>query len=385
MSDSILRELAAVLRDAGYATALRERLHLTYPDDIGLLNHAPAMERVAADKSAAGSLIRLFYLEAVEPLMAARRALTQPQIDRLVAAALLRVDGRGLTARLRVDAVGDHYVMADLRFRSNDRRALKLPGSDPVYPPGSDSMMLREIIPTDAATAVLDLCTGTGVQGLACAGTAARVVAVDINPRAAAMARLNAYMNGIDNLEVRAGDLYAAVRLERFDLVLANPPFVSSPYQSGPAYHAGGATGDRILRRIIKGLPSHLLAGGRFFAVSHVGMRRGEELPEVARRWFAGFRGRALVLTVEQGTPVDLAAAQALFALRQGLKAYAAEVRLWVSYLQRHRIATIVALLIAAENTDQSTVEVIDAQPRVLPLPLTPTPAMRVKEWLARR
>ena len=58
-----LTRLASRLREAGYTpTALHERLGLTYPDDVGLLNHAAALERVAGDRSAAASLIRLFFL-----------------------------------------------------------------------------------------------------------------------------------------------------------------------------------------------------------------------------------------------------------------------------------------------------------------------------------
>ena len=105
-------------------------------------------------------------------------------------------------------------------------------------------------------------------------------------------------------------------------------------------------------------------------------------MQSVASMWFRDFPGRALVLVVENGTPVDLAAAQALFALDRGLKAYAAEVRRWVQYLRRHRIEQVSALLIAAERGERRGVEVVDAQPRVLPIPLTPAPADRIKSWL---
>jgi carbamoyltransferase len=209
------------------------------------------------------------------------------------------------------------------------------------------------------------------------------VVAVDVNPRAVAMARHNAELNDARNIEVRLGDLYAPVRSEQFDLIIANPPFVSSPYEQAPSYHAGGPTGDRVLRRVIRGWRHYLMKGGRAFAVSHVAIRRGTTIDAVARGWFRGFPGRALVLVLETGTDVDLAAAQSLFALRQGLSAYAREQKRWRDYLRRHRIESISLVLIAAERAGRAKVEVVDARPRVLPLPLTPGPAQRIEEWLA--
>jgi hypothetical protein len=111
-------------------------------------------------------------------------------------------------------------------------------------------------------------------------------------------------------------------------------------------------------------------------------LRAGETLADVAAGWFRGFAGRALVLIVEIGSPVDLAAAQALFALDRGLAAYAAEIRRWLAYLHRHRIREVAAILVAAERREPRGVEVVDAQSRVLPLPLTAPPARRIADWL---
>ena len=74
----------------------------------------------------------------------------------------------------------------------------------------------------------LDLGTGCGVQSLHLARHSAEVVATDLNPRALALARLTALINGID-LDLREGSLYAPVAGERFDLITTNPPYVMSP------------------------------------------------------------------------------------------------------------------------------------------------------------
>jgi release factor glutamine methyltransferase len=73
---------------------------------------------------------------------------------------------------------------------------------------------------------VLDMGTGSGVCALVAARHARRVVAVDINPVAARCAGINARLNHLEQrIEVRHGDLFAAVAGERFDLILFNPPF----------------------------------------------------------------------------------------------------------------------------------------------------------------
>ena len=373
------------LRAAGYdATSLREQLGAARPDDIGLLNHAPASERLRDQRSALAAALRLFYLEGDEAPAHLRALLPLREQTVLARAGLLAVRGRRVRARLRIDAYGALYLLADRRFRAPDPVALRLPRGDMVYPPGSDSVLLADAVPLRDGERVLDLCTGSGIQALAVAARAAEVVAVDIGARAAALARINASANGIGSVAVRHGDLFAPVRGERFDLLIANPPFVPAP-RRGPAYHSGGPRGDRVLRRIVAGLGSHLRDGGRALIVSHLALRRGETVAAAITPWVRDFAGRVLALVLESGTPTDLAAAQALFALDDGFAAYGAEVRRWVAYLERHRIEQIVLLLIAAERSGRTALEVVDAFQRVLPLPLSQPPRTMIDAWLAGR
>lgn len=369
--------------------AFRRLLNVCGLDDVGLLNHAAASARAGDDPSAPAALVRLFFLENWEPLARLRRALGARPVEALINDGWLRrrpkAGQAGVIARMRIEPVGELYLMSDLRFRAADHGALRLPSGDEVYPPSSDSILLSDVVRMPKRGRVLDLCTGSGVQALMLADRAHEVVAVDVNPRAAEVARRNAVLNGVANVEVRAGNLYAPVRGETFDVIVANPPFVSSPYDDAPSYHAGGPTGDRVLRRVISGWARHLRRGGRAFAVSHVGARRGTTVDAVARRWFEGFPGRALVLVLETGTDVDLAAAQALFALRGGLQPYANEMTRWLQYLRHHRVESVSLILIAAERAGRARVEVVDAHPRILPLPLTPGPADRIEKWLGER
>ncbi len=272
-----LQALAAALRRVAYGPErLRECLGVRYPDDVGLLNHAPAVARCAGS-AAADIAARLFYLENPESPAAVRRLLGAADTRALTEAGLLRAAAGRLRARLRVDVHGGLLLLADRRFAAPDATALGLPRGDMVYPPGTDSVMLAEAVPTREGERVLDLCTGSGIQALQVAPRAAGVTAVDIGLRAAALARCNAALNGIVGVTVRQGDLYAPVRGEQFDLVIANPPFVPAR-RRGPAYHSGGPRGDRVLRRVVAGLEAHLRPGGRAIAISHLALRRGETL-----------------------------------------------------------------------------------------------------------
>jgi release factor glutamine methyltransferase len=78
---------------------------------------------------------------------------------------------------------------------------------------------------------ILDLCTGSGVIAVSLAKEypAAQVVATEISPAAAAIARKNAARNGVaDRVDVREGDLFAPVSGERFEIIAANPPYIAS-------------------------------------------------------------------------------------------------------------------------------------------------------------
>ncbi len=149
------------------------------------------------------------------------------------------------------------------------------------------STSLAQLTIRDRVGSALDLGTGCGVQSLHLAGHSDRVVATDVNPRALAMARFNAALNGIA-LEVRDGSLWEPVAGERFDLVTTNPPFVISPAtEQRLVYRDSGLPGDQVVEAVVRGAPQHLADGGWCQVVANWAIVRDRPWQERLEEWLA--------------------------------------------------------------------------------------------------
>ena len=128
----------------------------------------------------------------------------------------------------------------------------------------------------DASTMenVLELCTGSGCLAILAAHAFpnAHIDAVDISKDALAVAARNVADFGLDGrLTLHRGDLYAPVASNRYDLIIANPPYVDAEGMAGlpPECRAepklafdGGADGLDVIRRILEQANRHLTAEG---------------------------------------------------------------------------------------------------------------------------
>lgn len=151
-------------------------------------------------------------------------------------------------------------------------RLVVLPG---VFRPLSDSWLLARAgcaEPLAEGASVLELCCGSAAAGIAAARCHhGRLTTVDVSRRAALTARLNGALNGVP-VRARRGDLFTPVGGERFDLILANPPYVPAPTDDLPvrgperAWDAG-RDGRALLDRICAEAPSHLAPGGAVLVV----------------------------------------------------------------------------------------------------------------------
>ena len=129
-----------------------------------------------------------------------------------------------------------------------------------------------ERLPQGESRKVLDLGTGSGCVAIAIASErpAAQVTAVDSSSSALALARENAVAHRVE-VEVLQSDWFSALGGRRFDLVVANPPYVAAEdahLRRGDlrfephAALAAGKDGLAEIRRIVGAAPDHLRPGG---------------------------------------------------------------------------------------------------------------------------
>lgn len=144
-----------------------------------------------------------------------------------------------------------------------------------VYPPQGDTWLLADAVAAEGITdqtRVLDLCAGSGALSVVAARQGAGdLTAVDISRRAVLSTWVNTRLRGLQ-VRVRRGDLLAPVAHERFDLILANPPYVVASDDrlptGGPARcWDAGTDGRAVLDRICEGAPGLLRPGGVLLVV----------------------------------------------------------------------------------------------------------------------
>ena len=118
---------------------------------------------------------------------------------------------------------------------------------------------------------VLDVFTGSGALALAAArGGARSVTAIDLSRRSIMAVRFNAWRNGVKVRTLR-GDVLTPVAGERFDLILANPPYFPGAEQL-PGHGAaraweGGYDGRVLVDRLCANVARHLRPGGQVVIV----------------------------------------------------------------------------------------------------------------------
>ncbi len=213
---------------------------------------------------ARGLVMHALHLPADLPAHFAEAALLPSEISRIEA----------LFERRIVDRIPAAYLIGSVRFGD-----LRLKVDARALVPRSP---LLELIPGGFVglprpariERVLELCTGGGCLALAMAAAQPdwRIAAVDLSADALALAAENCAALGLQGrVELLQSDLYEAVAGRRFDLIVANPPYLSQAEFDGlPAEYAhepamalpSGADGLDLTLRILYEAPHHLQPDG---------------------------------------------------------------------------------------------------------------------------
>jgi ribosomal protein L3 glutamine methyltransferase len=158
---------------------------------------------------------------------------------------------------------------------------------------------------------ILDLCTGSGCIGIACAiqFPDAQVDLADISPEALAIAEKNAANHGVDaRARIVQSDVFAALQGKKYDLIVTNPPYISAAdmlqltaeLQREPTLAlASGVDGLDIPLLILDEASSYLTADG--LLVLEVGQSESAllaVLPDLPGDWVDFQRGGSGVVVI---------------------------------------------------------------------------------------
>jgi ribosomal protein L3 glutamine methyltransferase len=221
----------------------------------------------------------------------------------------LRISTRKPAAYLTNEAwIGSHSFYVDERV---------------IVPRSYIGELLREglagVIPEGSEIErVLDLCTGSGCLAIlaALAFPEAKVDGSDISSDALAVAARNVRDYGLgDRVSLIQSDLLEGLGKRRYDLILANPPYVTAEavaafppeYAAEPALaHAGGQDGLDLVRRILAHAGEHLAPEGVLIVEIGTGRQIIEsEFPELPFLWLDTAESRGEVFSLRRGDLPD--------------------------------------------------------------------------------
>jgi SAM-dependent methyltransferase len=246
--------LAQRLADVGFHRGYVQALTAQLPGLPAHLQTSGLAWLTLDDEQPAALALRLLVLN---------HSLTSAQLDllfgdelaaRLQAAGLLLPHKAGWRFPLHLELVNQLMVVSDPQ------------GDEPatvMAVGGSTQLLAAACYPQADIGRALDLGCGSGTLALLLAAACQEVVATDINPRALQLARFNAALNGVHNIQWRQGHLFEPVVDERFDLITAQPPFLPQPPGAPRVmYLHGGARGDELTLELLAQAPQHLSADG---------------------------------------------------------------------------------------------------------------------------
>ncbi len=329
-------------------------------------------DRFLLDKDELGDLIRIFQLRASLSKDRLRHIFSKDDVTLMLALGLIIETENEYSGGVDLFCVDGLLIATDHRYMLKPEDTLS---EDPVMYIGMDSFGLVQSAPRTPVNTVLDLCCGSGVQGLAAIRYAKKVVAVDVNPRAIRFSRFNAQLNGIDSYEVFKGNLYDAVSEQKFDCILANPPFVPSPTED-LKFRDGGETGENVLAEIIQGASRHLNDIGRLCIVTDLVDISGYE--SKLSSWWGASPFLGLILTTADRDEILFSVPHCHAPFSQSLGDFDNELERWVANFRKAGLTAVNFGYINVWKNDKFTnTEIVK---RTIHNPTTPI-FMQVDDW----
>src|SRR5215472_613901 len=330
------RRVRDVLSSAGYSEeGVVKTLGVDTLSRLGE-KRLPVLLRRTSGGTPLETLIRLFILDHVVDISAARAAMAPMTPEQWAELGLVEIAGSEVRAVLQLRCFQGLVLAFD--FVRRGPRGLR---GDYVMGVSPSSLVLAGMTVRRNNQAALDLGSGCGIEAFLAARHSRRVVAVDFNPRAVAITRFNAALNLVDNVECRQGDMFAPVEGEAFDLIVSNPPFIISPDHEHMFLNSG-TEGDDACRRIVKQAPRFLEEDGYCIFNANWEVVEGEDWQRRLARWFEGSGCDGLVLHHGTKEPAEYAAQWIETESDEPAEFQRAFDR-WMSYYAARRIAGLAA------------------------------------------
>ncbi|HKS97685.1 MAG TPA: methyltransferase [Terriglobia bacterium] len=292
------------------------------------------LARTAEPRSLLNILARWFIVGEPVDSAAARALVPEPILRLLLGSGLVAPAGERLAPQAMLVPFHGLLLATDCVRKVEARQQ-----PDPILSINPTTVWLYLFTLRRPFHATLDLGTGCGIQALGAAAHSERVVATDVNPRAAEFVAFNARLNGVQNLEYLAGDLFQPVASRRFDLIISNPPFFITP-SSQLQFAENPLELDEFARRLVTEGAQHLEEGGFLQILCEWVEVRGESWQERLRTWFAGIGCDAWALKTYTNDPVRYTELR-LPEMVPASERNEAQFRRWVDYYRSRGVEAI--------------------------------------------
>lgn len=269
-----------------------------------------------------------------------------------------------------------HWVYSD----PDPSMHIRTLADDHVMGLGAASRLMLDVIPTTPVARVLDLGTGAGTLLLSQVGHARELWGTDISQRALDLAELTLAGAGAHLVK---GSWFEPIENERFDHIIANPPFVIAPPGAAKTYRQSTFELDGATRFVVKSVRDYLTEGGTAHILGAWALHDGEPWEHHVGSFVPD---NGVCCWAIQRDEVSPAAYTAMFLRDEGIDPRSDEGRstthTWLSYFAENGITRIglgmihLSALSAAQPSEVLAEEILT--------PLAPKTGPEVAEFFTR-
>jgi methylase of polypeptide subunit release factors len=329
------RQLRDFFHESGYTTAaLNKHFNSTEIPQLHLLKLYAC--GIPLEPSRLTTLFHWFWIGTpVETAMAGEWI--PPQFIRLlIKSGILIEENNHFRSTVRISPFDKYLVLSDHAIRAGGTL-----GANTILWPNPTTLLCYHLSLRSPGARTLDLGTGSGILALSSAEHSSQVIATDLNPRARQFCLFNAALNGAPNIEFREGNAFEPVNDERFDFILANPPFFVTP-SVRRIYSDNAMDLDEFCRMLVRQAPQHLTEGGYCQMLAEWVEFDGQPWEEKLKEWFDGLGCDVWVLVLYSRSSLDYAILR-VFEDKDEVtpETHAALAAEWHAYFKQKRVVSM--------------------------------------------